>query len=192
MTEHVLKILVIEDDFLVAQKLANEIRARGDEVVGPFADASDAIERLDSVQAAILDVRVHDGTTFPVADTLINSGIPFVFLTAYDRRHIPHRFHGHRIYSKPSNAMPLLDSLHRDHDLGQRHCGDDMEAVVMQVLDRARVIIRCECDGRCERREQPQRRDRDARGGPRKRRRRRRGLGRCGRAVDSALERELV
>ena len=142
MTEQVLKILVIEDDFLAAQKLANEIRARGDEVVGPFADASDAIERLDSVQAAILDVRVHDGTTFPVADTLINSGIPFVFLTAYDRRHIPHRFHGHRIYSKPSNAMPLLDSLHRDHDLGQRHCGDDMEAVVMQVLDRARVIIR--------------------------------------------------
>ncbi|MGR3198819.1 MAG: hypothetical protein ACU0DM_08840 [Paracoccus sp. (in: a-proteobacteria)] len=142
MTEQVLKILVIEDDFLAAQKLANEIRARGDEVVGPFADASDAIERLDSVQAAILDVRVHDGTTFPVADTLINSGIPFVFLTAYDRRHIPHRFHGHRIYSKPSNAMPLLDSLHRDHDLGQRHCGDDMEAVVMRVLDRARVIIR--------------------------------------------------
>lgn len=142
MTEQVLKILLIEDDFLAAQKLANEIRARGDEVVGPFADASDAIERLDSVQAAILDVRVHDGTTFPVADTLINSGIPFVFLTAYDRRHIPHRFHGHRIYSKPSNAMPLLDSLHRDHDLGQRHCGDDMEAVVMQVLDRARVIIR--------------------------------------------------
>lgn len=142
MTEQVLKILVIEDDFLAAQKLANEIRARGDEVVGPFADASDAIERLDSVQAAILDVRVHDGTTFPVADTLINSGIPFVFLTAYDRRHIPHRFHGHRIYAKPSNAMPLLDSLHRDHDLGQRHCGDDMEAVVMQVLDRARVISR--------------------------------------------------
>ncbi|MFC0202007.1 response regulator [Paracoccus rhizosphaerae] len=142
MTEQVLKILVIEDDFLVAQKLANEIRARGDEVVGPFADVSDAIERLDSVQAAILDVRVQDGTTFPVADSLINSGIPFVFLTAYDRRHIPDRFHGHGIYSKPSNAMPLLDSLHRAHDLSQRHREDDMEAVVMQVLDRARVIMR--------------------------------------------------
>lgn len=141
MGEQALRILVVEDDFFVAQKLANEIRERGDEVVGPFADASDAIERLDRVQAAILDVRVKDGTTFPVADTLINSGIPFVFLTAYDRSHIPSRFHGHGIYSKPSNALPLLDSLHREHELILLHREPEMEVVVLHVLERARSIM---------------------------------------------------
>ncbi|WP_265502460.1 response regulator [Paracoccus beibuensis] len=141
MTEQALKILVVEVDFLVAQKLANEIRARGDEVIGPFAHASDAIARLDSVQAAILDVRVQDGTIFPVADTLISSGIPFVLLTAYDHRHIPNRFHGHGIYSKPSSALPLLDNLHREHDLIARHHETDMAVVVLKVLERARGMM---------------------------------------------------
>ncbi|MFD2816599.1 hypothetical protein ACFSYD_22800 [Paracoccus aerius] len=69
MTDTSLRILVVEDDFLTAQRLTTEIRANGDHVVGPFADVHDAIHCVGLAQAAILDVRVQDETSFQVADS---------------------------------------------------------------------------------------------------------------------------
>ena len=66
MKSESLHILVVEDDFFAADKLSREIRAGGDTVVGPFADVHDAIHRVGLVQAAILDVRVQDETSFQV------------------------------------------------------------------------------------------------------------------------------
>ncbi|WP_410219271.1 response regulator [Paracoccus sp. (in: a-proteobacteria)] len=141
MTGNGLRILVVEDDFLVAHKLANDIRARGDQVVGPFADASEAIDQMGLVQAAILDVRLRDETSFLVADSLVNRGIPFVFLTGYDRRHIPARFHGQGIFAKPAIADPLLDSLHHEHVRATADDADDIEAAVVRMLQQARRMM---------------------------------------------------
>lgn len=140
MTETSLRILVVEDDFLTAQRLTNEIRANGDHVVGPFADVHDAIHCVGLVQAAILDVRVQDETSFLVADSLIHGGIPFVFLTGYDRRQIPHRFSA-RVFSKPSTAAPLLDNLHREYDRIARHQDDSVEMVVIEMMHLARSMM---------------------------------------------------
>lgn len=141
MTETSLRILVVEDDFLTAQRLTNEIRANGDHVVGPFADVHDAIHCVGLAQGAILDVRVQDETSFQVADSLNHGGVPFVFLTGYDRCQIPSRFAARSVFYKASCAAPLLADLHREYDrLTQRH-HDDVEAVVIEMMHRARRMM---------------------------------------------------
>ncbi|TGN62483.1 hypothetical protein E4L95_06575 [Paracoccus liaowanqingii] len=141
MTGNGLRIMVVEDDFLVASKLASEIRANGDQVVGPFADIQDAIGRVSVIQGAILDVRMQGGTSFPVADFLADCGIPFVFLTGYDLRQIPFRFQDRGVFAKPSTASPLLANLHRQHDAILLEGEDSLDAVVIEMLRRARHLM---------------------------------------------------
>ena len=92
MTRGSLRILVVMGDYLLASKLARDIIAAGDVVVGPFADVHEAISQVGLVQAAILDVKVKGETSFEVADSLFRNDVPFVFLTGYDGEIIPTRF----------------------------------------------------------------------------------------------------
>lgn len=141
MTTASLRVLVVEDDYFAAEQLAREIRANGDVVVGPFADVHDAIERVGLVQAAILDVKVQDETSFQVADSLVHHGIPFVFLTAYDPQVVPTRFSRRQVYAKPTHAGPLLHDLHERHRAIPPEAGDSVETIVLDMIRRARGIM---------------------------------------------------
>ncbi|MTE01601.1 hypothetical protein GIY56_15035 [Paracoccus sp. YIM 132242] len=141
MTFDPLHILVVEDDFFVADKLSREIRAGGDTVVGPFADVHDAIHRVGLVQAAILDVRVQDESSFQVADSLNHHGIPFVFLTGYDPQAVPVRFPRRHVYTKPSHAAPLLHDLHQQHRALAPHEIDSVQAAVLEMIRRSRAVM---------------------------------------------------
>lgn len=141
MTSECLRILVVEDDFLAATRLSQEIRAGGDTVVGPFADVHDAIQRVGLVQAAILDVQVQDETSFQLADSLTHHGIPFVFLTGYDPQAVPTRFPRRHIYAKPSHVAPLLHDLHEQHRAIAAQNIDSMEVVVIEMIRRSRSVM---------------------------------------------------
>lgn len=141
MKSESLHILVVEDDFFAADKLSREIRAGGDTVVGPFADVHDAIHRVGLVQAAILDVRVQDETSFQVADSLVHHGIPFVFLTGYDPQAVPARFSRRHVYTKPSHAAPLLHDLHEQHRALVPQDIDSIEGAVIEMIRRSRAVM---------------------------------------------------
>lgn len=102
MTSASLRILVLEDDYFTAERLCREIRANGDTVVGPFTDVHDAMPYVELVQAAILDVKVHDETSFQVADSLTHHNLPFVFLTGYDQEVVPARFERRHVIASPA------------------------------------------------------------------------------------------
>lgn len=141
MTSKPLRVLVVQDDARVAHRLAREICACGEIVVGPFSNVGEAMELVDTVQAAILDVSVRDEDALCVADRLMHSDVPFVFLTAQDHRVIPARFDGHRAYPKPRHAAPLLDELHRQHRTRAARQDDDPKAIVVEMLERSRTIM---------------------------------------------------
>lgn len=141
MISDCLRILVVEDDFFAAHKLSEEIRAGGDKVVGPFADVHDAIHRVGLVQAAILDVRVQDESSFHVADSLVHHGIPFVFLTGFDPQAVPARFERRHVYTKPSHAAPLLHDLHAQHRAMAAPDTSSIELVVVEMMRRSRVVM---------------------------------------------------
>lgn len=98
------RVLLVEDDYLVAEDLAHDLEHRGLIVDGPVATCQDALALLVSPRRpdlAILDVRVRDGDVFPLADELERRGIPFVFATAYDPGEVPERFAHVACWQKP-------------------------------------------------------------------------------------------
>jgi CheY-like chemotaxis protein len=79
-----LRILVVEDEPIVAWDLAGGLEAQGCKVVGPAYDLAQA-EKLsqEPLDGAVLDVNLGDQKVFPVADTLAERQIPFCFVTGY-------------------------------------------------------------------------------------------------------------
>ncbi|QKK33419.1 response regulator (plasmid) [Rhizobium indicum] len=97
------KVLVVEDNYLQAKTIAEALADHGAEVLGPFPAPEECLPYCvrDQIDAAVLDVKVGEADSFPVADRLVREDIPFIFLTGYDRNIIPRRFKGVPHYLKP-------------------------------------------------------------------------------------------
>jgi CheY-like chemotaxis protein len=77
------RLLLVEDETLVAMELEDLISGLGGEVVGPFGSVADALEvlRRERVDGAVLDVRLDGDTTFQIADVLLQAADPVLFVT---------------------------------------------------------------------------------------------------------------
>ena len=78
------KVLVVEDEFMLALELEQSLRDLGCAVLGPAASAGEALGLLERERpdAATLDVRLRDGRVTPVAERLEAAGVPFVLVTS--------------------------------------------------------------------------------------------------------------
>ncbi len=108
-----LRILVVEDEFLVAMELESMLQELGGEVIGPIGrlDEAVAIAREEALDAALLDVNVGGRLVTPVADALAARDIPFVFCTGYDAATLPGRHAAAPILMKPCQAHELKNAL---------------------------------------------------------------------------------
>jgi DNA-binding response OmpR family regulator len=97
------RVLIVEDELLIAMMLETEIKSTGAVVVGPVARVKAALRKVeaDTPAAAVLDVRLHDEDVFPVADALVGRGIPFFFLSGHGADGLPPRYAGVRCIAKP-------------------------------------------------------------------------------------------
>ncbi|MGO9418782.1 response regulator [Roseiarcus sp.] len=110
------KILIVEDEFVVADSLAMYLESLGAAIVGPassVAAAVDLIRAADRLDVAILDVNLQGQHAFPVADALIARGVPFVFVTGYGPDSIPKRYGRVPRLTKPFQADELVKLLGR-------------------------------------------------------------------------------
>lgn len=84
------RVLVAEDQAGLARMLAVMLRQFGCEVLGPLATVREAEQSLRSnaPDVCLLDVRLRDGDSFPLARQLLEQGIPFVFSTGFDNDRI--------------------------------------------------------------------------------------------------------
>ncbi|MGJ3265379.1 MAG: response regulator [Salinarimonas sp.] len=79
-----LRILVVEDEFIVALAAEDMLGDLGAEVVGPAATVGDGLVlAAEPLDAALLDINMHGERSFAVARALRARGIPFVFATGY-------------------------------------------------------------------------------------------------------------
>lgn len=109
-----MKVLILEDEILLAMDLADTLEARGHEVMGPFSTAEHAIRACadEKPDAALLDFNLGDGATSePVADHLMAEQVPFVFLTGYRRDSLPERYSDTQIVEKPVSTGRLEELL---------------------------------------------------------------------------------
>ena len=87
-----LRILVVEDEYMLAEDLRRALVRLDVEVVGPVATVAQALELVESGEApdgAMLDVNLQGEAVFPVVDLLRERGVPFVLTTGYDRWNLP-------------------------------------------------------------------------------------------------------
>jgi DNA-binding response OmpR family regulator len=83
-----LRVLLVEDEFMVALLLETDLTEIGCEIIGPIGRVDRALEiaRREAVDVAILDININGNEVYPVAEALAARGIPFVFVSGYGRR----------------------------------------------------------------------------------------------------------
>jgi two-component SAPR family response regulator len=96
MTNHLAgkRVLIVEDEPLIADQLAYQMTAEGAQVIGPVASVDAAVDLISNthLDGATLDIKLMGNKTFEVADVLAARAIPFVFLTGYGARDVPARY----------------------------------------------------------------------------------------------------
>jgi CheY-like chemotaxis protein len=81
------RILVVEDEYLIAMTLSEHLEEVGSTVVGPVSSVEKAIKAIESnqqIDAAVVDVNLGGAMAFPVADALLARNIPFIFTSGYE------------------------------------------------------------------------------------------------------------
>lgn len=108
-----LKLLIVEDEYLIADQVAKFFAERGAEVIGfaPTArKAQEIIGRSDPFDVAILDVKLVDGDVSTIADLVRNAGAKLVFYTGTDLQKLPERFRKATVVAKPADVAVLYAS----------------------------------------------------------------------------------
>ncbi|WP_205961435.1 response regulator [Paracoccus endophyticus] len=109
-----LHVLVVEDEYLLAQELCHDLVSEGATIMGPVPRLDTALDMLDRgppPSLAILDVCLQGRKVWPLADALTARQIPFVFVTGYDAEAIPEAYADLPRCSKPVDLAQLLQVL---------------------------------------------------------------------------------
>lgn len=107
-------ILVIEDEYMLADELCTDLAEAGADIVGPAATVAAGIALLDGaarLDGAVLDVSLGGELVFDLADALVRRGVPFVFTTGYDVAAMPDRFQAARHFQKPVPIAKIIAAL---------------------------------------------------------------------------------
>jgi CheY-like chemotaxis protein len=109
------RILVVEDEYVIAADLAASLEELGVEVTGPAASVAEALTLLEKdrhrLDGAVLDINLGNEHVYPVADVLRGRGIPFVFTTGYDAGVVPNSYRDVPRCEKPVDERRLARCL---------------------------------------------------------------------------------
>jgi CheY-like chemotaxis protein len=106
------RVLVVEDEPLVAMMMRRLLDELGAETIGPFGSLPEAFAALNqSFDAAVLDVNVAGALVYPFAEEVVRAGRPVVFLTGYESDSIDKRFLTAPILTKPIHVVDLNEAL---------------------------------------------------------------------------------
>ena len=108
------RVLVVEDEYVLASDLCDELEGAGAIVVGPAPTLEAALALLDDgarLDGAVLDVNLGGVMVFPLADLLVERQAPFVFTTGYDAGALPERFAAIINCEKPADTGAIRRAI---------------------------------------------------------------------------------
>ena len=107
------RILVVEDEWLIAMDTAMMIEDEGHLVVGPAANVAAAMDLIkdNSIDAAFLDITLGTEDSFPIAEKLSEMSVPLTFISAYERQEIPAEFRKFDMLPKPITSLFLVRQM---------------------------------------------------------------------------------
>jgi DNA-binding response OmpR family regulator len=109
-----LRILIVEDEPLIAMELKAALTDHGAEVLRPTRRLNDSLElaRNSRISAALLDVRLGSESVAPLAELLDHRGVPFAFYTGQiDSDPVCRRWPKAPVVAKPASAGRLATVL---------------------------------------------------------------------------------
>jgi CheY-like chemotaxis protein len=107
------RVLVVEDEMLVAMLIEDMLIDLGYEVIGPAARLAEGLKLAngEQVDAAVLDINLAGELSFPIADVLEARGIPFIFASGYGARGLNEVHRSRTALSKPFQVQDLAQAL---------------------------------------------------------------------------------
>jgi CheY-like chemotaxis protein len=108
------RILVVEDEYFLADDIERAFRSLGAEIAGPVAELDDALRILNdggTLDGAVLDVNIRSEMVLPVARELKARHVPFVFTTGYDRTAVGGEFKDVLLWEKPIDVSVMAHEL---------------------------------------------------------------------------------
>lgn len=107
-----LSVLIVEDEYFVATDLAMALEDAGARVAEPISNIHDAERATEGdaryVDVVILDVNLRGEMVFDLADRLLQSQVPFVFVTGYQCDSLPERYRGIPCLGKPCDDTEIV------------------------------------------------------------------------------------
>jgi DNA-binding response OmpR family regulator len=109
-------VLVIEDDYLLAEEMALTLREQGAEVLGPVPDAARgrALSQRVRPDCAVLDVNLKGQFVFELARELQARGVRIVFATGYDSSFLPEDLRQSTCLQKPIHVEDLVRAIREE------------------------------------------------------------------------------
>lgn len=89
------RVLVVEDEYILAEDLREELERAGAVILGPVPTVAEALELLrigPAPDVAVLDINLQGEMAWPVADRLRDMDVPFIFATGYEAEAIPRAY----------------------------------------------------------------------------------------------------
>jgi DNA-binding response OmpR family regulator len=108
------RILVVEDEYFLADDISRGLRSAGADVAGPVGELDDALSIINGggvLDGAVLDVNVRNELVFPIAHELRARRVPFLFTTGYDKVSITAEFQDVMLWEKPIEMAAMLRAL---------------------------------------------------------------------------------
>jgi CheY-like chemotaxis protein len=110
-----IKVLIVEDEGLVALMIEDVLQDLGCDVVASVAGLKEAcsVAATAELDLAVLDINLGGERSFPVAKILRERGVPFMFSTGYGTSGLPSEFSGCPVLGKPFSPKALEETLAR-------------------------------------------------------------------------------
>jgi CRP-like cAMP-binding protein/ActR/RegA family two-component response regulator len=110
------RVLIVEDDYLLAEELARGLSGMGLRIQGPVSDIASALRILQqsgSVDVAVVDINLRGNMAYPISLELERQGVPFLFATAYAASAVPARFASAPRIGKPYSIREVAAAIAR-------------------------------------------------------------------------------
>src|SRR5215471_14806919 len=107
------RILIVEDEFFIAEDCATTAEEAGFEVAGPYLKLEDVPSDLAGISAAILDLNVCGVSAYPLLDRLLEMNIPVTLYTGYDAKCGPEKYANVPRVTKPSACADAIEEVTR-------------------------------------------------------------------------------
>jgi len=107
------RILLVEDEWLIAEFFGDILREDGYEILGPAADleAAQHLIEQENPKAAVLDVSLGNVKSYPIAELLTRHGIPFLFVSGYSADALLAEFRHVPLINKPMAGAQLAQAV---------------------------------------------------------------------------------